>query len=61
MITKFFLYARKSSEPDDRQTMSIEAQLHELTELANKENLVIVETFIESRSAKLRVVSSLLK
>jgi len=52
MATKFFLYARKSSEAEERQAMSIEAQLHELTELANKENLVITETFIESRSAK---------
>jgi DNA invertase Pin-like site-specific DNA recombinase len=52
MITKFFLYARKSSEPDDRQTMSIEAQLYELTELANREKLTIAETFIESKSAK---------
>ena len=52
MTTKFFLYARKSSEAEERQAMSIEAQLHELTELAEKENLNIVETFIESKSAK---------
>src|ERR1017187_1795547 len=52
MVTKFFLYARKSSEAEERQAMSIEAQLHELHELANKENLTIVETFIESKSAK---------
>src|ERR1039458_5001439 len=52
MATKFFLYARKSSEAEEKQAMSIEAQLHELTELANRENLTIVETFIESKSAK---------
>ncbi|MHB8402774.1 MAG: recombinase family protein [Bacteroidia bacterium] len=52
MITKFFLYARKSSEAEEKQAMSIEAQLHELTELANRENLTIIETFIESKSAK---------
>ena len=52
MATKFFLYARKSSEAEERQAMSIEAQLHELTELATRENLVIIETFIESKSAK---------
>jgi len=52
MKTKFFLYARKSSEAEERQAMSIEAQLHELTELANRENLTITETFIESKSAK---------
>jgi len=53
MATKFFLYARKSSEAEERQAMSIEAQIHELTELAKKENLFIAETFIESKSAKI--------
>ncbi len=52
MKTKFFLYARKSSEPEDRQTMSIEAQLFELNQLAEREKLTILETFIESKSAK---------
>ncbi len=49
---KYFLYARKSTEEDDRQVMSIEAQLFELRELARKENLEILEEFQESRSAK---------
>src|ERR1035437_4777375 len=53
MATKFFLYARKSSEAEERQAMSIEAQLHELTELADREKLVVTETFIESKSAKI--------
>src|ERR1039457_1356193 len=52
MKQKYFLYARKSSEAEERQAMSIEAQIHELTELANKENIFIAETFIESKSAK---------
>src|ERR1035437_451975 len=52
MKQKYFLYARKSSEAEERQAMSIEAQIHELTELANRENLFIAETFIESKSAK---------
>ncbi len=50
--TKYFLYARKSSEPEERQAMSIEAQIFELTEFAGREKLQIVETFTESKSAK---------
>src|ERR1035437_1861448 len=53
MATKFFLYARKSSEAEERQAMSIEAQINELTELADREKLVVTETFIESKSAKI--------
>ena len=49
---KYFLYARKSTEDDDRQVMSIEAQLFELKEYARKENLEILEEFQESKSAK---------
>ena len=49
---KYFLYARKSSEDDDRQVMSIEAQLFELREYARKENLEILAEFQESKSAK---------
>ncbi len=49
---KYFLYARKSSEDDDRQVMSIEAQLFELREYARRENLEIVSEFQESKSAK---------
>ena len=50
---KYFLYARKSTEDDDRQVMSIEAQIFELRELARKENLEILEEFQESKSAKM--------
>ena len=51
-MTKYFLYARKSTEDEERQVMSIEAQLAELTEYAKRENILIAETFIESKSAK---------
>jgi len=49
---KYFLYARKSTEDDDKQVMSIEAHLFELREFARKENLEILKEFQESKSAK---------
>ena len=52
MKTKYFLYALKSTEDEERQVMSIEAQLAELAEYAKRENIEIAETFIESKSAK---------
>jgi len=39
---KYIVYARKSTEEDDRQILSIEAQLVELREFAAKEKLEIV-------------------
>ena len=52
MKTRYFLYARKSTEDEERQVMSIEAQLVELEEYAKREKIEIVERFIESKSAK---------
>ena len=48
----YFLYARKSTEDEERQVMSIESQISELTEYARKAGLSVVEHFIESKSAK---------
>ena len=50
---KYFLYARKSTEDDDKQVMSIEAQLFELREFARRENLEILREFQEAKSAKM--------
>ena len=52
-IPKFYLYARKSTEDEDHQIMSIEAQLCELREFARKEGLEIVEEITEAKSAKI--------
>jgi len=49
---KYFLYARKSTDEPDRQILSIEAQITELKEFAQKENLDISEIFVESQTAK---------
>ena len=49
---KYFLYARKSTDEEDRQVLSIEAQLAELREFAAKENLEIAAEFVEAKTAK---------
>ena len=49
---RYFLYARKSTDEPDRQILSIESQLAELREYAQKEGLIIAREFIESKTAK---------
>ncbi|TSC92737.1 MAG: recombinase [Candidatus Berkelbacteria bacterium Licking1014_7] len=49
---RYVLYARKSTEEDDRQVLSVEAQITELKEFAAKEKLEIVYSFQESKTAK---------
>ncbi len=50
---RFFIYTRKSTDTEDRQVRSIADQLAELRELAKKEQLEIVDVFVEKQTAKI--------
>src|SRR3989304_80233 len=49
---KFFIYTRKSTDTEDRQVRSISEQLAELKELAVKEQIEVVDIFVEKQTAK---------
>src|SRR3989338_676001 len=49
---KYFLYARKSSESEDRQVQSIDDQINRLKKLAIDLDLDIKKTYSEAKSAK---------
>jgi site-specific DNA recombinase len=51
-MQKFFLYARKSTDVEDKQVLSIDAQLTELREYAKRENIEISAELVEKQSAK---------
>lgn len=52
-MKNLFLYARKSTDVEDKQVLSIDAQINELREFAVREQIHIVEELIEKRSAKI--------
>jgi len=52
MNNQYFLYARKSTDVEDKQVLSIEAQLAELRTYAANEHLSIIEEIVEKQSAK---------
>jgi site-specific DNA recombinase len=49
---KYCLYARKSTEGDEKQALSIDSQIKDMTQIAEREKLNIVEIRRESYSAK---------
>ena len=48
-MQKFFLYARKSTDVEDKQVRSIEDQIAELRAFGKQENLEIIEELIEKQ------------
>ncbi len=51
-VIRYCLYARKSSEADELQALSIDSQIKEMLEMARTENKEVVEIRRESHSAK---------
>ena len=49
---KYCLYARKSSESDEQQALSIDSQAKEMLQMAQRDGLDVVEIKRESHSAK---------
>ncbi len=49
---KYFLYARKSTDTEDKQVLSIQSQLNEVKEFAESQGLEIAQEFQEARTAK---------
>jgi len=48
----FIIYARKSSESEDRQVLSIDSQVKELKDFAGSKGIVVADVLTEARSAK---------
>lgn len=44
-MIKYFPYACKSTDEEDRQILSIESQIAELREFARKENITVTREF----------------
>jgi site-specific DNA recombinase len=51
---KWVIYARKSTESDDKQIQSIDDQVRYMKEIVSREGLDVLETITESKSAKVK-------
>ncbi len=49
---RYCLYARKSSEAEEKQALSIDSQTKEMLTVAQRDNLNVIEIYRESHSAK---------
>ncbi len=49
---RYVIYARKSTESDDRQVLSIDSQVREVRQLAERHGVDVSEVLTESKSAK---------
>ena len=52
-MEKYILYARKSTDTEDKQVLSIDAQLAELRKFARDNHLAVIDELIEKRTAKM--------
>src|SRR3989338_5727051 len=52
-MANYFLYARKSTDVEDKQVRSIDDQLAVLRALAKEQGLTIIAEFVEKQSAKI--------
>jgi DNA invertase Pin-like site-specific DNA recombinase len=51
-MSEYVIYARKSTESEDRQVLSIPAQIQELERVAARQGVRVTRTLMESKSAK---------
>jgi site-specific DNA recombinase len=51
-MEKYILYARKSTDTEDKQVLSIDAQLAELRKFAKDNKLAVIDELIEKQTAK---------
>jgi len=51
-MLRYFIYCRKSTEDEDRQILSIDAQISEMNAIITRDGLTVTDTLTECRSAK---------